>query len=390
MAEGLFKYENDLLKHYVRFEGWLPRCKKRQSIVRALSHGQFRRLRYFTFCAVGAIDVLMLDVARILTGSDARRFSNVCFFDKSADLVRETQKRIPGAVGFSEDFVDVVLLDDPDEDGVLAQRLPLLDQQVPLHPPESAPDEAATRKIQLRLHLHQELIKRFPFDVINLDLEEYLFKPNEKLPGRVISALRKAFEWQRRKFIVPPGRSPQSITGFSLMFTTRIGPCPLGPEYLDMLSHYLAENIQKEPGLAGVLRERTGFANVQELQGNDFEAFFKLAMPKTLAATLMEEDWYIDPDSGLLIYEFTRSPDGAPPFKILHLMMDVKRQQPPKEARAPREVSAVAEKAYGAVVRQIFQTSLITLTEESLDKAKLQKNLDLIIARRNKYCPDEG
>src|SRR5947208_3335999 len=136
MAESLFKYELDLPKHHIRLEGWLPRCKGRLETVRAASaSGDLRRLRYFTFCAVGAIDVLMLDVAKVF-GASERGFSNVCFFDRNSDLIRETQKRIPGAIGFPGDFVETVLLDDPEEEALLAARPPLLNEQEPLVPPQ--------------------------------------------------------------------------------------------------------------------------------------------------------------------------------------------------------------------------------------------------------------
>jgi hypothetical protein len=390
MAEAIFKYERDLLKHHVRVEGWLPRCKKRLKIVRESSTGeQTRRLRYFTFCATGAIDVLMLDVAKVITRSGDRGFNNVFFFDRNRDLVRETLKRIPGAIGFPGDFVSTVLVDDPDEQGLLAERRPLLDQQDPLLAPESAQDDSITRLLQLRLHVHQEFVKCFPFDVINLDLEEYLFKPQEKLPGRLINALRKVFAWQRREFVMPPKKSPQTLTGFSLMFTTRIGPENLSEDYLGMLRGYLEDNICKTPALGELLRAKTGVAEATILQREQFEAFFKLAMPKTLAATLMVEDWCIDPDSGLLIYEFTRTPPGVESYKMLHLVMDVKRHNPPEENRAPGVMSLEATQAYEGVVREIFEKPEIVVAEASIDTTKLEKHLDLIIARRRKYYPDE-
>jgi hypothetical protein len=36
------------------------------------------------------------------------------------------------------------------------------------------------------------------------------------------------------------------------------------------------------------------------------QLFFKLAIPKLLAQTLMSQDWYIDADRGITIYEFER------------------------------------------------------------------------------------
>ena len=66
METGPFKYEDDLLKHYVRINGWLPLCKERHDSLQGRAAKLRRRLRYFTFCSVNAVDVLMLDVANII------------------------------------------------------------------------------------------------------------------------------------------------------------------------------------------------------------------------------------------------------------------------------------------------------------------------------------
>src|SRR5436305_14769112 len=116
-SPGTFKYETCLLKHHVRTNVWLPMAKARLKAIRAgtTKTTAKRRLRYFTFCAVGAIDVLMLDLAQVVRRSDTGRFDTIFFFDKDQEHVAETTRRIPGAIGFVGDFVDTVLLDDPEE-----------------------------------------------------------------------------------------------------------------------------------------------------------------------------------------------------------------------------------------------------------------------------------
>jgi cytochrome c-type biogenesis protein CcmE len=74
---------------------------------------------------------------------------------------------------------------------------------------------------------------------------------------------------------------------------------------------------------------------------------------------------------------------------MLHLVMDVKRHNPPKENRAPGVMSPEATQAYEGIVRQIFQQHEVVIAEGTIDKAKLQEDLNLIIARRRKYYPDE-
>src|SRR5260370_24811337 len=98
MIKGTFRYEDDLLKHHVRLMGWLPLCKKRLDYIRAAgSPNSLRRLRYFTFCAVGAVDVLMLDVEKVIRVSKEGLFDTVTFFYRDPGSVSETLKRIPVA-----------------------------------------------------------------------------------------------------------------------------------------------------------------------------------------------------------------------------------------------------------------------------------------------------
>lgn len=380
MIEGLFKYENDLLKHHVRTEGWLPICKKRLKSIRdANPPKKSRPLRYFTFCAVGAVDVLMLDVAKIIRPSKNGRFDTVFFFDKTPELVNETQKRIPGAIGFPGNFTDIVLLDDPNEDYVL-------DGLDYLASPELQADEFQTRERQLRLATRQSFISCFPFDVINLDLEEFLFKPNDQLPGKVINALRKVFAWQRRPLAINKNKG---LEGFSLMFTTQVGPPNLSENYLKMLRDRLNANLIGDDALKILFTNRTGCNDTTVLQNEKFETFFKLAVPKIFAAILKEEDWHIDPNLGILVFEFERSSKSGP-YKMLHLVMDVKRHNPPKEKRAPGDVPADAQEAYRKVVHQIFTKTEVVVSEKTIDKTELHDDLKKIKARRRKYYPDDA
>ncbi len=104
-----FAFENCLLKHYIRREVWLPSCRERLHKIRAAAPRNPRRLRYFTFCAVGALDVLLLDREKVLRRSNNDEFDTVFFFDKNREAIIETQKRIPGANGFPGDFAQVVM-----------------------------------------------------------------------------------------------------------------------------------------------------------------------------------------------------------------------------------------------------------------------------------------
>ena len=122
---------------------------------------------------------------RLLRPSKKDGFDTVFFFDQSREFVLETRKRIPGANGFTGDFVETVLgntgeethLADESDDALSADR--------------DEPDTKETRRKQRLRDERAKFMAAFPFDVINLDLEEFLFKPNELIPGRLITAMRK-------------------------------------------------------------------------------------------------------------------------------------------------------------------------------------------------------
>lgn len=382
MTQGAFKYEDDLLKHHVRVNGWLPRCRNRhREINRGAKPNQKRRLRYFTFCAVGAVDVLMLDVARLIRSSDRQDFGTVVFFDRDRELVDETQKRIPGAVGYPGNFADLVLTQDNQEDALL----PGYNALAPL---EQAADERVTREKQTLLAQRRDFILDFPFDVINLDLEEFAFKQREMLPGNVVRALRKILQWQRNELVIKK-KNRGCMDGFTLMFTTQIGPPNIGDEYVAMLEGAIKRNVDAEPILAAKLKERFGSDQAKVVKEKNFDLFFQLGLQKIILATLDEEDWYVDDQRGLSLFEFERSwVNGT--YKILHLAMDVKRKHPPKDNRAPGEDSKVSQAAYKAIAEHVFSSNATLVEDAMLDKPALQDSLDKIKSRRRKFYPDSN
>jgi len=383
---GTFKYERDLLKHFIRTDGWLPLCRQRRKKIRyKVAAKNLRDLRYFTFCAIGAIDVLMLDVHNILNPTD-RGFETVVFFDKDQESVIETQTRIPGSVGFVGDFVKLVTSLDPHDDPIQDDIQRLIEGEGEgdfLASPEEELDTAAVREQKRDREQLRQFVDRFPFDVINLDLEEYVFKPSERLPGKLLKALRKVLIWQQRPVRIS-ARNQKLLDGFSLMFTTKIGPQNLPDDYLGRLQSSLQNNLQRDNDLNAMLQNRAGTADVVALRQANFELFFKLAIPKLLAQTLMSQDWYIDPDRGIKIYEFERPFDGGS-YKMLHIVMDIKRHEPPRDQRLDGEHSEVAADAYQDVIRRLFQDAEIVVMEDGLDRDALTASLDQIIQRGDTY-----
>ena len=321
----------------------------------------------------------MLDVARVIKKNDGR-FDDVVFFDRTDEHILETQRRIPGAVGFPGEFTPIVIDEDPVGDAQVEAEEPLSENTAEL-------DEKSFRERQRRLDIRKNFGGRFPFDVINLDLEEFLFKQLDPFPGQVVKAMKRVFEWQRQPIVNAKGQH-ECLSGFTLMFTTQIGPPAMHPDYLTMLRTYLQQNITSQPGLLDQLETRAGLRDIDQLQNERFDLFFKLSVPKVIAAMLLEEDWYIDPDTGVTIFQFDRdSKDG--PYTLLHIVMDVNRQQPDKDHRMPNTQPQAVTEAYGTVVRQIFEVPEQIVVRDQLDLESINRSLEAIFARRRVYCPDE-
>jgi hypothetical protein len=370
MPDGAFKFEDDPVKHYIRVKGWLPLCRQRYQILQARTPKKRRRLKYFTFCAVNAVDVLMLDVAKIVHKSRTDRFDTVYFFDKTPALVAQTQNRIPGSIGFSGSFVETVLTDLPSADSLAS--------------PTTERDTDTVRRRQILQTTKKDFVDSFPFDVLNLDLEDLMFKAKDTIPGKVMRALRNVCEWQRKPLATP--RGAERLDGFTLLFTTRVGPSDLKEDYAAMLLNRLTQNMQDDRSLAGLLHDRLGL-QVDQLQGQNLAAFFELSVPKVIAKLLMDEDWYVAPNPGVLAFRFSRP--GNPPYEILHFAMDVARQNPDRDHREPGTLAPDVLDGYRLMTQKLFRDAPVVVSPALATAEALTPSLEQIKAQRRKYFADD-
>jgi hypothetical protein len=312
----------------------------------------------------------MLLLEHVLKLSKDDRFDTVYFFERRQEDVLRTQESIPGANGFTGDFLDVVLAQGTD--GAVSN---------PLEFRRREKETGHFIREQNKLEQRERFMKCFPFDVVNLDLESFLFKPHDPLPGRVINAIGNILDWQKFPFLLPGTTADVRLDAFGLMFTTRIGPPNLTPDYKTMLIDCLSNNIGKDAALSETLAARAGVRDANALWRKDFETFFKVAMPKIIASKIHEHDWFVDPDDGWQHFEFGRDgPDG--PYKMLHLIFNVRRQNPPRSRRPPFTQPPAARDAYKKLVTQIVATETTLLTDRSIDKAGLKAHLARIRAIR--------
>jgi hypothetical protein len=373
MAGGEFQFEDCLLKHFIRREAWLPRCRERKNaIARAAGNKAARRLKYFTFCAVGALDVLLLDREKVLKRSANKEFDTVYFFDRSMESVIETRKRIPGANGFPGDFVEVVL-NAVDGDG--------------LETPINEQNTGAVRKQQQLQAQRKSFIEAFPFDVLNLDVEQYLYRPREELPGKLTQALREILEWQKRAWR-EGGKKEHTLDSFALMLTTRVGPQNLPASYLEYLRDVcLQRNIDRYPELREPFARKANGREVGAFFRENFDGAFKLAVPKSLIELALEADWHIDGDQGVDVFQFDRT-SAESTYRMLHMVMTLRRQAPPRERRLPGQGTPTKANADSqAAIRRLFEEEPVAVDAIVTGDLKeaLEKDLERLFEHRKHY-----
>jgi hypothetical protein len=377
MLKGAFAFEDCLLKHYIRSKLWLPLCKERLQKLRK-GKQPVRRLKYFTFCAVGALDVLLLDREKIIRQSNSKEFDTVYFFDRNNELVIDTRKRIPGAVGFPGDFVEVVLQ---------TAEGPIAAQSVSLDSPADLENVAETRQSQNTQAQLQTFIKSFPFDVINLDVEQYIFRPKEELPGKLTNALRKIFEWQKREGVDSTGKA-YTVDEFTLMFTTQVGPSKLPETYIKYLRDTcLQQNLDRFEELKPSFLKKSKGKSTAQFFEDDFDAAFKLAVPKSLVELALESDWHIDGEKGVEVYQFDRTfKEGS--YRMLHMAMTIRRQSPERAKRGPgQKIPADAQAEHRKAIKQIFDQEVIAVESLVVGDVEAELNADLenLFEHRKKY-----
>jgi hypothetical protein len=69
--------------------------------------------------------------------------------------------------------------------------------------------------------------------------------------------------------------------------------------------------------------------------------------------------------------------------------MDVKRQRPARENRAPGTDGDGVAIAYREVVRAVFSNPEVSVTEAIIDQDSLQAHLDAVRARGKEYMGEE-
>ena len=319
-----------LQRHAIQYTAWLPACaarlKKRQK-----SDGKHAGLRYFTFCGNDPDDVVLLQVENLLPAASDSGFESVSFFDRNGRDPMRAASALHGASPFSTEFLPTVLA---------VETLPVGIEQ----------DSSEGQHHKNLLQKQAMLLQRFPFDVVNFDLEEVLFQDGEMPPGRLLEGLVRMFKWQYEKL-------KSDDPGFSLMLTVRR---PDAESILEdarrLLRDTLQSNLDKFPSLSAAMLETTGAPDVAALEGAQWHRLFELSMPKLVLQALHETGWTIDSASGIRSFHRFRQRDGVTE-DLYHIVADVCPREAGDEPHAVQ---------YGALMEQFFRAVPTRVTEASV------------------------
>lgn len=364
-------YEKDILKHFVRRDGWLPASQEQ---LRRISGGKRQLnkepLKYFTFCAAHAIDVFMLEKEKVLKRDKTTgRLNGVYFceddpedFGKIAGLIGSPDQ------GFLGDFQEIVLFEE-DED--TSDR--------------SFSDESAAYGPELRKKLrikdaHYRFEHAFPFDIINLDVCGTMFPPKKGVFSPLLKAIMKILEWQTKStFKIKKKSVPAS--NFTLFLTSHIDPDLTNSDAIAQLKTCLSNNISAVAGFRELFVEKFGTDNVNQFAEELFPEFFCVSFPKHIIDKALHEfNWRVTYQKN---YIYNR-PDVHSIERNYQMMHSVAVYERLGDNTDQLNVSRLPE--YAESVKELLNTGIKHVDENIADEdiqQKLEKDLQTIIKLRD-------
>lgn len=277
-------YDRDLPKHFVRMYSWLPLCVDRKKNL-----GKKRDIRYFTLCAAKAMDVFMLERAKVLKRTRDNHLHGVWFCEGDLYQFQEINRLIQTSErGFPAPLEDIVLFNPP---------VNPINNRSRLNPGGRLTSEG---RAALRLEeYHNNLVAAFPFDIINLDLTRPLFPPRQPIISRLMQTILRIIDWQMDKPL-PENMGGKLIDEFALFLTIHIDEGATNPDGVGKLAALIKGNIDAREEFRN--RWFTEFASTSpsELAETDFERFLCLGLPKLLIERGIDKGWDVMSDRQFL------------------------------------------------------------------------------------------
>ena len=278
----MINYDTDIAKHYVRKEGWLDACRNQYNYVSTQINRKRRKqpFTYFTFCAVSAVDVFMLEMSHLLKRDNiSGRLENVYFCEKDK---RQFQK-IEGLFGRNEagflgDFAKIVLFQDDDE--TRGKEDWVVDDE------EAVPNDTTRTKFRYK-KANQRFKELFPLDVINFDPFGPFFPADEEIYSNMLQSMRKMFEWQNKE-----AKDGHKCDTFTLIVTTHIEETRYNQNAISEMVEAASTNIANHAEFKKAFQHRHNHVDPQRFRQDNFRDFFCVIFPKVIAPFAKECGWF--------------------------------------------------------------------------------------------------
>lgn len=215
-------------KHFVRIKGWLDVAKKRREKVSSRNETD-GYIRYFTLCGREAIDVLLFERESIIRAT-TRGYPDVCYCDFSEDAPLEFAK-LKEALGKTKGF------------NMRFQNLVYDSTFI-------------------------ELVRKEPFDVINLDFCGSCFPRYEAPDSATLRAIERILQLQ-------------SSVSFDLFVTFRAQRSLENSEAIQELENAMTKNFDDFDEIKEAYNANVG-RSLRNLSDNDYHYFLIYVFPKII------------------------------------------------------------------------------------------------------------
>lgn len=281
-------YEADPIKHYVRSRGWRHPCRMRANKVKR------RPVRYFTFCASGAIDVFMLEHAGVLSRDPDGHLEATYFCEQDAETFQAIATLVQTREeGFLGRFEDIILFKESQD--TIGRTLD-----------DPGPEEVSVdlRRRLLLKDLHERLRASFPFDIINLDATGTLLPPKQGPVSRLVEAIIQILEWQSLS-----REGGIKIDAFTLLLTAEVDNSAENDHAITQLVELVKANLSQTEGFRQRWIQEYGDKEPGDVAKAEFPIFFSRAVPKMLVEKAFQLGWHTESE-GRFLYRRARARTG--------------------------------------------------------------------------------
>ena len=365
MATTELDWDSDIAKHYVRRNAWLPTARAQARASRISG----REPRYLTFCAAQAIDVFLFLKEGVLKRDPETDVVLNTYFCERNEYAFEEISRLIGAheQGFLGDFKDMILFEDDetthglDYDDVSQRHDPVVRKKL------------STKK------RHEDFKSAFPFDVANLDVYGTFFPPKTGVLSQMLQSIRTFLDWQTEAAV-----NQGDFDSFAMFITTHVEDGLVHPGAFGEMIDMIETNRATYAGFGEALNRRFGTEDATVIAGDDFSAFYCIALPKVIVSEAFNRGWSVTTD---FAGQYRRLRDsGSSQYSMLNWVGRFSRHEP-EQIELGRS-GAISDREYAQVISRLTRNTEDIDQLLSTDLVNTKIDLDDVVSYRDQFLSD--